>query len=108
MKNDHVRKHEAGKSLDLSGTIQGLCASEAELREIISFLIQNREHQRDRELARLQAEADELVTRLCQNQSERLLECISCFKDIVRLHRQLVEQNDEQGNRGEDTEAGSS
>lgn len=88
---------------DLTDFLHRLTSSESELREIIPFLIQNREHQRDITLQHLQAEADKLLSRLKDNQSERLLECISCFKDIVGLHRQLFEQNDEQGNRGEAT-----
>ena len=101
--NSIVKKYEAREENGLADFLHHLTSSESELREIISFVIQNREHQRDQELARLQADTDDLLNRLRDNQSERLLECIACFKDIVGLHRQLVEQNDEQGDRGEAT-----
>lgn len=103
--DDLTKKHESREENGLADFIQNLCTSEAELREIISYLIQNREALRDRELERLQTEADVFLNKLIENQQERLLECLACFKDILALHRQLSEQNDEQGDRGEDTEA---
>ena len=104
--DNFTKKHEPRDENWLGDIIRGLCASEAELREIISYLIQNREMLRDRELERLQAEADGLLNKLRKNQQDRLLESIACFKDILALQKALLSQNGEPGNRGEDTEAG--
>jgi len=92
-----TKKPQSPNAEDIDNFINGLSSSESELREIISFLIEHRELEHDRELERLQAEADALLSKLKQNQMDRLQESITCFKDILALHKQLPEENDEQG-----------
>ena len=71
-----------------------------ELREVISFLIQQREALRDEELRELEQEARKTIAKLHDIDRKKLLEEITCFKDVLSLHKRLVERNGA-GRRGE-------
>lgn len=70
----------------------GLAESEAELREMISFLIQHREELRDSALRSLGVETEKLLGQLDLLKREELLAELSCFKDCLGLQRRLLHE----------------
>ena len=72
-----------------------------ELRDVISFLIDQREAIRDVELRQLEDEAGTLIEKLQDIDRRKLLEEIKCFKEVLSLHKRLVEKNGGAGRRGE-------
>jgi hypothetical protein len=71
------------------------CGSQRELRQTIAFLIEQRERIRDEELERLEAESQKLFERLKQTSRRKLLEEVQSFKDILTLHKKLLQLNGE-------------
>jgi len=69
------------------------CQSNAETREAIRHLIQYRQLLRDAEVERLEAETTSALERLQELEGELVLEEIRHFKDILVLHRRLLELN---------------
>lgn len=68
-----------------------------QLREGIEHLVREREKLRDEQLASLEREAGRLVLAL-QNMSQRkLLRELEAFRDVMSLHRRLLEKNGEHG-----------
>jgi len=67
------------------------------LRETIAYLIEHRQKLRDKELVRLEKEADTLLKKLERIEQEQIVEEIKCFKEILSLQKRLIE-NGEQRN----------
>jgi hypothetical protein len=65
--------------------------SEAELRDLLTFLIDHRQLMRESELTRLREESEQLVERLHETSHRKLLAEIECFKDILALQKRLLE-----------------
>lgn len=61
-----------------------------DLRDAISFLIHRRELLRDCEIERLEHACDGLLRRLAELKQAALVEELSCFKDVLALHRKLA------------------
>ena len=76
------------------GFLKGLRSTERELRDIIEYLIQHRELLRDAELEKLENDARTLMEKLEKSRRAALLEEISCFKEILQLHREMIEDHD--------------
>ena len=69
------------------------CQSRSEMRQAINHLIEHRELLRDSQIAQLEAQAAGLLKTLQSVEREEVLEEIRSFKDILALHRRLVEIN---------------
>ena len=68
--------------------------NQADLRNAIAFLIHRRELLRDCEIEILEQHCDKLIDQVAKTKQRILLEELDCFKEVLRLHRRL--QNDEQ------------
>lgn len=92
--NNFIKKYEAHQNESAEDFIRKYAATQAELRDIIAYLIQHREMMRDSELERMKGEAEALIAQLAENKNEMLLEELTCFKDILALQKTLIEEND--------------
>ena len=72
----------------------------AELRDVMAFLIAQREELRDSELKKLEEEAAGLIGKLQEVDRRKLLEELTCFKDVLALQRRALEKDDLSGDRG--------
>ena len=70
-----------------------LRASGEDVRDAIAYLILHRELLRDDELARLEAESRKLLGRLRENDQRKLIEELTCFKEILALQKRLLEEH---------------
>ena len=70
-----------------------LARSEAELRELVADLIKYRERLKESALDELEQEAERLLSRLMETERRILVEEIECFKDILRLQKRLIEND---------------
>lgn len=66
-------------------------STERELREVISHLIRRRQASHQEQIETLEAKARRLAAELKHAEREKLLAEIACFRDILRLHKQLDE-----------------
>ena len=66
-----------------------LKGTQCNLREAIELLIERREAQRDEVLAELDLQAGELLDALAEDERQRLVAELTCFRDVLRLHRRL-------------------
>ncbi len=66
---------------------------EAELREAISHLIRHRELLRDCEIEMLEDQCEKLMERITKAKQRILLEELECFKEVLRLHKRLMEHD---------------
>lgn len=66
---------------------------EAEMREAISILIHRRELLRDCEIELLEDECSKLLDRIADAKQRILLEELNCFKQVLRLHKRLIERD---------------
>lgn len=69
------------------------CDSTTELRAAIHHLIEYRDLLRESEISQLQTDAEGLLERLREIEKEEILAEIRAFKDILTLHRRLLEAN---------------
>ena len=69
-------------------------SSQADLRSAIAFLIRRRELLRDCEIEVLEHHCDKLIEQIADTKHKILLEELSCFREMIRLHKRLLE-NDE-------------
>lgn len=96
MENDEfIKKYQAYENESTEDFIRRYSSTQAELRDIIAYLIRHREMMRDTELEKFEAEAEELIRKLSENKTDVLLEELSCFKDILALQKKLLEQNEQ-------------
>ena len=91
------KNYEAHEKDSLDDFIKRYSSTESELRETIAYLIHHRELLRDAELETLKAETENLIDKLKDTKRNELLEEIECFKDILALHKRLLEKNDNLG-----------
>jgi len=88
---DFIEKYEAFENQTIDELVQTHRASKPELKDLIDGLILNRELLKDCEIECLQHQADKLLEKLKQNELAQLKETIECFKDVLALHKRLVE-----------------
>jgi len=69
------------------------CESKAEILQAIHHLIEHRNLLHDAEIARLEAETTAALNHLQSLEGKHVLEEIRHFKDILNLHRRLIELN---------------
>ena len=93
--DEFIRKYDARESEDIDDYIHRLGTTQTELQDTISFLIRRRELLRDCEIEHLERETEQLVTALADTKRRVLLEELSCFKDVLSLHRRLLEKDDQ-------------
>lgn len=62
-----------------------------EVREVLEFLIAQRQHLKEEELCRLEEEAGRLATSLGDVQRRKLRAELECFREVLRLQRRLLE-----------------
>jgi len=75
--------------------LEELGSTEQELREVIEFLIHHRQLVRDQVLEKLERDARELIERLERGKKVAVVEELSCFKEVLALHRQMIEDYDQ-------------
>ena len=90
---DFVRRYEAFENETAEDFLRRYSSTEVELRDTIAYLIRHRELIRDVELKLLEAEAQKLLEQLRGTNLKKLLAEIECFKDILVLHRRLIEKD---------------
>ncbi len=95
--DDFLKKYRPHEQESLEDFIKRYSVTETELRETIAYLINHRQLLRDAELEVLQVEAESLVKRLKDTKLKMLVEEIECFKEILDLHKRLLEKNDNPG-----------
>ena len=64
----------------------------AQVRDVIAALIEHRQRLRDEELARLDAETATLIDDLERLDRRKLVEELTAFKEILALHRRLLDE----------------
>ena len=90
---EFFNNYEAHEKDSLDDFIKRYSSTETELRETIAYLIDHRELLRDAELETLKAETENLIEKLKDTKRKELLEEIECFKDILALHKRLLQKN---------------
>jgi len=68
-----------------------LCMTEDQLKETIAYLIERRQELKDEEIKKLEQESQDLIRRLKQINQKKSIEEIKSFKDILALHKRLLE-----------------
>lgn len=92
MKDEEFFKaYEARENETTDDFIARHSATEAELRDVIVFLIQHRSQMRDCEIEKLEHETKELLKKLAENKRQILVEELACFKETLALHKRLLE-----------------
>ena len=94
---DFFKDYEAHQNETIDDYIARHSGTEQDLRDVISFLIHHREMIRDAELEVLEHETEQLIEKLADTKRKILLEELQCFKDVLRLHKRLLSQDDEPG-----------
>ena len=92
--DEFVRMYEAYERESIEEFIEHGDATKAELQDAISFLIHRRELLRDCALEELEHESEQLIAKLSDTKRRVLLEELGCFRDILKLHRQLIEDDE--------------
>jgi len=71
-------------------------STEYELRDIINYLIEHRELIRDEELEKLEHRAHRVMDKikLAKKRKELLAE-LQCFRDVLTLHKKMIEEYDQ-------------
>ncbi len=87
--DDFFKKYEAFENMGVSDIIKRYSSTEAELKQTIAFLIDHRYQERDAELEVLDKKAKKLLKRLEAIHIQRMLEEIQCFKDVIKLQKNL-------------------
>jgi hypothetical protein len=87
--DDFLKKYEAFENLGVEGIIKRYSSTEAELKHTIASLIDHRYQERDCELEVLDKNAKKLLKRLEAIHIQRMLEEIYCFKDVIKLQKNL-------------------
>ncbi len=77
--------------------IKRYSSTETELRETIAYLIHHRQLLKDAEIEKLEAEAANLVKKLRETKVKILLEELECFKEVLALHKRLLQKNGKPG-----------
>ena len=90
--DDFWRKYEAHQKQTMEDLVK-YSQSEAEVREIIGYLIQNRELMRDTQIEKLEGESQNLIRKLKGIEVKKLLEEIECFKEVLVLQKKLVDSS---------------
>jgi len=86
-----LEKYDAFENQTIDDLIDAQAPSKPALKDLIQGLIQHRELLRDCELECLERESTKLLSSLDRNERAQLKETISCFKDVLALHKRLVE-----------------
>ncbi len=89
-----IKKYEAYEKESVEDFIKRYSSTEKELRDTIAYLIRHREMMRNVEIKKLESEAQMLLEKLKETNLKKLVEEIECFKDILSLHKRLLENND--------------
>ena len=92
--DEFVRMYEAYERESIEEFIEHGSATQAELQDAISFLIHRRELLRDCAIEELEHESEQLIEKLADTKRRLLLEELECFRDILRLHRQLISDDE--------------
>jgi hypothetical protein len=95
--DEFIRKYEAHEAESIDDFIARSSTNQSDLQDAISFLIRRRELLRDCELERLEEQARELIAKLRGNKQEMLLEELECFKEVLSLHRRLLQHDQSPG-----------
>ena len=68
-------------------------SSQADLRNAVAALIRRRELLRDCEIELLEHHCDKLIEQIADTKQKILLEELDCFKEVIRLHKRLIEND---------------
>lgn len=91
--DEFFKKYEAHEQETTEDFLKKYSSTEREIRETIEYLIHHRELMRDVELERLEDQSKKLIEKLKRTKKKIILEEIECFKEILSLQKQLL-QND--------------
>ena len=76
--------------------IEDLSLAEFELRDVINYLIENRELIRDGEIEKLEKRAQLVMDKIqVAKKRKELLAELQCFRDVLALHKKIIEEYDE-------------
>ncbi len=89
---DFFKAYEAHQNESIDDYIARHSATDTELKDVISFLIDHRGQIRDCEIEKLEHETQELIKKLADNKRQILMEELSCFKDTLALHKRLLKK----------------
>ena len=92
---DFVAKYEAHQRQGAEDFLKEYASTEIELREMIDYLIHHRQLLRDAEIDELEAELETEIAKLKDTKLKILVEEISCLRDILALHKQRCQENDQ-------------
>ena len=92
---EFFEQYRAHQNESIDDYIARHSATTTELRDTISFLIHHREMIRDVELEVLEGETSKLLDRLTELKRQILVEELTCFKDVLAFHKQLIRDNDQ-------------
>ena len=90
--DEELEKRLQGDEKESTDFLRG-STTRQELNDIISYLIAHRESLKAVELARLETESERLLKALRRIDAQKLIEEIHCFKEILTLHKVLIEEN---------------
>lgn len=91
-----VRRYESFERDAVEAFLLNLDRSGQELRNGIEHLIREREKLRDEEIASLEAASAKVMKELAGFNQRKLLEELTCFRDVLALQRRLLERNGKQ------------
>jgi len=92
--DEFIRKYESHETESVEEFIARNSRTAEELHEVISFLINRRELLRDCALEELEHERALLREKLAEIERKMAQEELECFHDILKLHRQLPEDDE--------------
>lgn len=92
---EFFKKYEANQKEGSRDIVRNVGSTEEEVKTAIAYLIEHRKHVRDLQLGKLENETIRLVQRLKDIDMEKILEELECFKDVLVLHRNLIQENDQ-------------
>ena len=82
------------KEIEAGAIITRYSRTNTELKDTITYLILHRVQLRDEQICRLETESQRLKDKLNDIDRKKLLKEIECFKEILALQKQMLQQND--------------
>ena len=96
MKTDKSADTDPDKEQTTDEYLARYVHNEAELKNAIAFLIHRRELLRDCEIEVLEHHCQKLIDQIARTKHCIMLEELECFKEVIALHKRLV-NHDKQG-----------
>lgn len=91
--DEFIRKYDKFEEDAVNAYIGRFAKTRHELKEIIAYLIRQRELLHEADITSLETEAQRLIERLNAVGLEKLLSELECFKDVLALQKRLLEKD---------------